>query len=55
MNDKRSIPACILALIAAVFLTVNCSNAQTKGGEDLRAKTQYPVGAMISLPFKVYF
>ncbi len=55
MNSKRSIPACILALIAAFFLTVNCSNAQTKGGEDLRAKTQNPVGAMISLPFKYTF
>ena len=28
------------------------STGQAQGGEDLRAKTQNPVGAMISLPFK---
>ncbi len=55
MNGKRSIPACILALITAFFLTVNCSDAQTKGGEDLRAKTQNPIGAMITVPIKMTF
>jgi hypothetical protein len=43
-------------LLCAIFLPVSSNlQAQEKGGEDLAAKTQNPVGAMYSLPFKFSF
>ena len=43
-------------LLCTIFLTaITIANAQEKGGEDLAAKTQNPVGAMYSLPFKFSF
>jgi len=48
-----------LAVFTLVSLLVLASpfhcRAQEKGGEDLAAKTQNPVGAMYSLPFKFIF
>ena len=48
-----------LAVFTLVSLLVLASpfhcRAQEKGGEDLAAKTQNPVGAMYSLPFKFTF
>jgi hypothetical protein len=48
----------VVLLLAAVALgqeTEKASSDQAQGGEDLAAKTQNPVGAMYSLPFKFTF
>jgi len=42
--------------LCIIFITMTTiGNAQEKGGDDLAAKTQNPVGAMYSLPFKFSF
>jgi len=39
--------------LCIIFITMTTiGNAKEKGGDDLAAKTQNPVGAMYSLPFK---
>jgi hypothetical protein len=47
-----------LVLLTCLFLmtgSVTSAQGQGQGGEDLAAKTQNPVGAMYSLPFKFTF
>lgn len=46
------IAALLLLLIAFAPAAAMAEEAPAAGGDDLRAKTQNPVGAMISLPFK---
>ena len=45
-----------ILLLCMIFVTsIPVLAAQEKGGDDLAAKTQNPVGAMYSLPFKFSF
>ncbi len=47
-----------IVLLTCLFLIIGgtmSAQGQEKGGEDLAAKTQNPVGAMYSLPFKFTF
>jgi len=44
-----------LILLLVLANPFNCIAQEEKGGEDLAAKTQNPVGAMYSLPFKFTF
>ena len=49
-----------MARVITVFLTMIClmahpARGQSKGGDDLRAKTQNPIGALISVPLKSTF
>ncbi len=47
----------VFVLLTFVVLSApfHCTAQEKKGGEDLAAKTQNPVGAMYSLPFKFSF
>jgi hypothetical protein len=45
----------LLTSILASLLCASTGHTQEKGGEDLASKTQNPVGAMYSLPFKFTF
>jgi hypothetical protein len=45
----------VLFLLFAAQLSAQEGKKKTEGGEDLTAKTQNPVGAMYSLPFKFTF
>jgi hypothetical protein len=47
----------VLTLVSLLVFTIpfHCIAQEQKGGEDLAAKTQNPVGAMYSLPFKFTF
>ncbi len=42
-------------IITTILFSVISAHSQESGGEDLAAKTQNPVGAMYSLPFKFTF
>ena len=44
-----------ISIFIVVFLAVNQPRAEAQESEDLRAKTQNPVGAMISVPLKNTF
>jgi hypothetical protein len=44
-----------ILIIPLIALTAVHAFAQAKGSDDLAAKTQNPVGAMYSLPFKFSF
>jgi hypothetical protein len=51
-TNKRIVIVVALALLGTWN---SLANAQEKGGADLRAAVQNPVGAMYSLPFKFNF
>ena len=54
MKTSNQLLSCI-SLIFLLFWVPAVSAQEQKGGEDLAAKTQNPVGAMYSLPFKFSF
>lgn len=51
----RKTTAILSILLFMTFAYMTSALAQGKGGDDLAAKTQNPVGAMYSLPFKFTF
>ena len=51
---SKNLAVLILVWLLVLTIPFHCI-AQEKGGEDLAAKTQNPVGAMYSLPFKFIF
>jgi hypothetical protein len=51
MSCRKWSGFCLLLILLAPAAVV-ADDAPADGGEDLRAKTQNPIGAMISLPFK---
>ena len=54
MKSRSCLNLCILLILYA-FWGTDVSAQEKKGGDDLAAKTQNPVGAMYSLPFKFTF
>lgn len=55
MVIKKALTLPLLLVICLTMLLVSNVSAEDKGGDDLAAKTQNPVGAMYSLPFKFNF
>ncbi|MBW1870344.1 MAG: neuromedin U, partial [Deltaproteobacteria bacterium] len=52
---SKNLTVLTLILLLVLASPFHCIAQEQKGGEDLAAKTQNPVGAMYSLPFKFTF
>jgi hypothetical protein len=54
-NLKAGLLLSALSVFIVLLLVVSCPTAEAQESEDIRAKTQNPVGAMISVPLKNSF